>query len=52
MIGSLLAVPHVLAARGDLARKLMEGDPVAWVCLVIGIVVVVGIKIIKNKIIG
>ena len=49
MVGSIVAMSHVLAARGDFARKLMDGDPVAWVCLVIGIVIVVGIKILKSK---
>jgi hypothetical protein len=45
-----LAMP--LARRSDFFEKLFDGDPVAWVCLSIGVVVAVGGGFIKKKLRG
>ena len=44
----MTAATFVFARRGDLLRKVFEGDPVAIGCLALGIGVVFGIPLIKN----
>jgi hypothetical protein len=44
-----IATMVVLAARGRLIQKLIEGDPVAWGITGVAVVVVVGIAVWKKK---